>query len=245
MAEYTLTFDDELLFDEPPPSDAGDEGDSQEHSSIECILLSMCGVDYELNRRASYQQKRRLQNRACAKQSREADRQYIPLVLADINDILKTVEMYVTYVELLKLHGACAELHGDCSEQCYVTCKSNVAQVQKNEILKSLEPSLGNSTKERNREHAKQSRHRKNQFLLDILKERDVSRSTLADVSAHAATLEVSCAVLNDFNDSGDTFMQLTEIRQGLFHRTRTHTENYERLKSRLAYRAVHRLNFK
>jgi len=238
MDEYTLTFDDELLFDEPPPSDAGDEGDSQEHSSIECILLSMCGVDYELNKRTSYQQKRRLQNRACAKQSREADMQFIPLVLADINDVLKTIEMYVAYVELLKLHGACAE-------QFCLTRKSKIANVQNTEILKSLEPSLGSSTKERNREHAKQSRHRKNQFLLDILKERDVSRSALADVSAHAATLEVSCVVLNDFNDSGDTFMQLTEIRQGLFHRTRTHTENYERLKSRIAYRAVHRLNFK
>lgn len=236
MAEYTLTFDDEILFDEPPPSDAGEEGDSQDHSHIECILLSMWDADDEKNTHISYQQKRRVQNRECAKRSREADRQYIQLLLAELTDILKTVEMYVAYMGLLKLHGACAT-----DAQCDLKCNPSIAQVSNNEILTSAEPCFGISMKERNRVHAKRSRHKKSQFLVDILKERDVSLSTLADVSAHAVTLEMSCAVLNDFNDIGDAFMQLTEMRQGLIRRKHKHTENYELLKSQLEYRVIRR----
>jgi len=251
-----LTFDEEMLFDEPALSDAGEDEYSQEHSSIECILLSMSGVDDERNRCASYQQQRRLKNRACAQQSREADRQYTELMLAEIKEIFKTFEMHVTYAQLLKLHGACAKVPtehrtdtSDSFEQCRLTRKTSISKVLQSECSVSSsswsDTLSGDSTKERNRMHARTSRHRKNKFMKDIIQERDVNLSTLADVSVYTATLELSCAVLNDFNDNGDAFMKLTEMRQGLFHRTRTHKQNHERLKSRLAFRAAYRVHFK
>lgn len=258
-----LTFDEEMLFDEPALSDACEDGDSQEHSSIECILLSMSGVDDERNRCASYQQKRRLKNRDCAQQSREADRQYTELLLAEVTEIFKTFEMYVTYAQLLKLHGACAQVPtehrsdvSDGFDHSRLKRKSNISFVpnecekiecEKRECEKIswLDAMSGDQAKQRNRMHARTSRYRKNKFMLDILQERDVSLSTLADVSVHTATLELSCAVLNDFNDNGDAFIKLTQMRQGLFHRTRTHKQNHERLKSRLVYRAAYRVHFK
>jgi len=254
-----LTFDDEMLFDEPALSDAGEDEDSQEHSSIERILLSMSGVNDEINRRTSYQQKRRLMNRACAQKSREADREYTELILAEVKEIFKTFEMYVTYAQLLELHGACAQSPtehrtdgSDCFDHSRLTRKSNISFVQNEceksecEKLSSWSDTLSeDSMKARNRLHARTSRYRKNKFMLDIIQERDVSLSTLADVSVHTATLELSCAVLNDFNDNGDAFIKLTEMRQGLFHRTRTHKQNHERLKSRLVYRAAYRVHFK
>jgi hypothetical protein len=238
MAHHTLTFDDEIVFDEPPQSDARPDGDSEDDGSLECILMSMCHDDV-------YQQKRRVKNRECAQQSREADREYIHLLLAELNDILTTFEMYVTYTELLKLHGACAAEGTHCSNQCYLTRKAKITHVRNNGIDKSPEKTLASSMKERNRLHAQNSRRRRDRFLLDVIKERDVSLSTLADVSVHTAALETSCVVLNDFNDSGDAFMELTEMRQALLHRTHTHTENQRRLKSRLAYRVSYRVHFK
>ena len=245
MAHHTLTFDDELVFGNPPQSDDGQDGDSDENSSLECILMSMYDDDDETNISVVYQQKRRVSNRESAQQSREADREYKQLMLAELNDILITFEMYVTYTELLKLHGACAAEGAHCFKQCYSTRKANIAQVHNNEIAKSPETPSTSSMKERNRLHARNSRRRKNRFLLDVIKERDVSLSTLAGVSVQAAALETSCAVLNDFNDNGDAFMELTEMRQELLHRTHTHTENHRRLKSRLAYRVTYRVNFK
>ena len=242
MAHHTLTFDEYIIFDETPQSDARQDGDCQEHSSLECILLSMRHVD-NADKCTNYQHMRRTKNRECAQLSREADREYIHLLLAELNDILKTFEMYVAYTDLLKLHGACAIEITYCFKQCYLTRQNKIAQVQNHEIGKSLETLL--STKERNRLHAQNSRRKKNRFLLEVIKERDVSLSTLAGVSVDAATLETSCAVLNDFNDNGDAFMELTEMRQGLLRRTHTHTENHQRLKSRLAYRVAYRVNFK
>lgn len=248
MARCNLTYDDELDLDEPSPSHAEEEGTTREHTFLECILLSMCDVD-ESKKDTKCQDKRRTKNRACAQESRAADRQYTHLLAIELEDILKTFEMCATYIDLLKLHGACCAPEVTyCFEKCSSARRTSVAEVLSRESATSPEGLVANSTKariERNRIHAQTSRYRKNQFILDLIKERDVCLSTLTGVSAHTDILEMSCAVLNDFNDSGDAFMKLTQMRQGLLQRTRMHNENYARLESKIAYRVAYRIDFR
>jgi len=248
MARCNLTYDDELHLDEPSPSHSEEEGTTREHTFLESILLSMCDVD-ESNKKPKYEDKRRTKNRACAQESRAADRQYTHLLVIELEDVLKTFEMYATYIDLLKLHGACSAPDVTyCFEKCSSARRTNVAEVLSRESTTSPENLAANSTKariERNRIHAQASRNRKNRFILDLTKERDVCLSTLTGVSAHTDILEMSCAVLSDFNDSGDAFMKLTQMRQGLLQRTRMHNENYVRLKSKAVYRVAFRIDFR
>jgi hypothetical protein len=97
------------------------------------------------------------------------------------------------------------------------------------------------TTKERNRIHAEKSRYKKRKFLQDVMDERDACLITLNEVTKYTTTLEGSCSLLNDFNESGDAFMQLVQVRQRLFQRACTHTQQRETLKSILSFRMAHR----
>lgn len=230
----------------------GDAG--QEHGqcdgATENIMLSMWDA-----KTLSVEDAARARNRACARRSREADRAYIELLLAELNSIAETFEMYATYIGQLQQHGACA---ADCMHGLGLCLAhtSNIARVQKSEECVDV-PSLvetpamelptlvGTPTKERNRIHAQKSRWKKSCFVRDMIEERDASLSTVADLLQYTRTLEGSCSLLNDFSEHVTVFLTLTQVRQRLLQRATTHDQQCEHLKSPLIYREKRRVNFR
>lgn len=190
----------------------------------------------------------RAKNRACAQRSRASDREYTNLMLAELNSLAETLQMFATYIDELQLHGACAAgcMHGLelCSTQQF-----SIALIQKSETGSSAKALSGISTKERNRIHAQTSRCRKSHFLRDIVIERDASLSTVQELVQYTSTLESSCSLLSDFSlcDCGTmaAFLSCADIRQRLLQRMCTHTQECEHLKSPSAYRVMHRINFR
>jgi len=212
---------------------------------VEKILLSMCKDDADTET-ASPCKKAKIQasNRACAKQSRDADRMLVELLLVELNRITETFENYASYIGQLKCHAQVAECSRDLDLRC-LTHKTKILHLQKPDDSRSMPTLLGKTTKERNRIHAENSRRKKNNYLQDLLIERDASMKTLNEVIKYTTNLESSCTVLIDFYEISQTFMELMQVQQRLFERTCTHTRQQETLKSRLAFREVFRTNFR
>jgi hypothetical protein len=220
---------------------AGDAGQEPEQGEgdTQDIMLSMWDAK-PLNKRDSM----RARNRACARRSREADRTYMELLLAELNSLAETFAMYATYIAQLQQLGACA---ADCTHGLGLCLAhtTNIARVQKGDAVAATPTLVGTPAKERNRIHAQKSRWRKSCFMRDMLEERDASLSTVADLLQSTRTLEGSCSLLNDFSEHVPVFLTLTEVRQRLLQRASTHAQECENLKSPLIYREMHRVHFR
>lgn len=212
---------------------------------VENILLSMCNIDADKpTKSANTKQNTQARNRMFAQEARDADRMFLELLLVELNDIIDTFESYVTYIGQVKCHAPGAE----CSRALELRClahKENIQRLQTPEVCTSMKTLFGKTNKERNRIHAGKSRCKKRQLLQDVIHERDASLITLKEVMQYTTTLESSCSLLNDFDETGDAFMQLTQARQRLFQLTCTHTQQQKTLKSRLSFRGLYRLNFR
>lgn len=219
----------------------GEAGQEKEEGDggTENIMLSMWDAK-TLNQRDSM----RARNRACARRSREADRTYIELLLAELSSLAETFAIYATYIAQLQQLGACA---ADCTHSLglCLTHTTNIARVQKGEACVATPTLVGTPAKERNRIHAQKSRFRKSCFVRDMLEERDASLSTVADLLQYTRTLEGSCSLLNDFSEHVTVVVTLTQVRQRLLQRASTHAQQCEKLKSPLIYREMHRVNFR
>jgi hypothetical protein len=191
------------------------------------------------------QAKSRVRNKISAQQAREADRVYIDRMLVELQEMSETFQMYVEYIAQLKQQGSCAVESMPDFEECYATIKNKQDMLLKTEIGHSVPTLLGMTTKERNRIHAQKSRKKKELYAQDIIKHRDELWATLQDVMQHTEALEASSKLLNYFDEISNSLLGLTQARDRLFQRTCSHKRQYEELKSRLSYRAIHRLNFK
>ena len=217
----------------------------QSDGATESIMLSMWGsTPAQAAKPLNKGDAARARNRVCAREGREADRVFTELLLAELNCIAETFEAFAAYIAQLQLHGACAAGCAHALALCLAHTQS-LALAQKSEMGSSAQALHGVSIKERNRLHAQKSRCRKSVFLRDIIKQRDASLSTVADLLEDTRTLEGSCAALNDFSGSVAVFLALTETRQRLLQRSSAHAQQCERLKSPLLFRAVHRINFR
>lgn len=212
---------------------------------IENILLSMhpCDADKQakpLNKKDAL----RARNRASAQRARDADRMYAQLMLVELHDMIETFDLYSAYIGQLKCQVEAAA----CSRDIELLCsshKTNIQQLQKHQTCRSMQTLFDMTTKERNRIHADKSRFKKLKFLEDLTNERDACLNTLNEVIKYTRVLESSCSLLNDFEVIGDAFLQLVQVRQKLFQRTCTHTQQHETLKSYLSFRVVYRSNFR
>jgi hypothetical protein len=213
--------------------------------NIENILLSMYDGDADTQAKPPNKQDAlRAKNKASAQRARDADRMYAQLIVSELNDITETFDIYFAYIDQLKCHVEAAA----CSRDIKLLCSShqrNIQQLQKHETCSSVQMLFGKTTKERNRIHAEKSRCRKLKFLQDASHERDACLITLEKVMTYTTALESSCSLLNDFEETGHAFMQLVQVRQKLFQRTCTHTQQHETLKSHLSFRVVYRSNFR
>lgn len=212
---------------------------------VENILLCMFDFDADTQTKpANKKETARSRNRACAQLARDADRLFTELLFEELNNITETFEIYATYIGQLKSYTTAAECGRDLELRC-ATHKRNMEQLQKHEVCNSPHTLTGISTKERNRIHAETSRDRKSKFVDDVIHERDASLITLRDVMTYTAALEGSCSILNNFDETGHDLLQLILVRQRLFQRTCTHTQQHETLQSRLSFRVVYRSSFR
>jgi len=214
---------------------------------MEDILLRMWDGDADAQTKTpSKKDAYRARNRECARQSRASDRVYTELMLAELNNLAETLDMYAAYIGQLQLHGACAAQCTHGLELCS-THKVSIALVQQSEVGSAAHTLFGLPTKERNRIHAHTSRCRKSNFLMDIVTERDASLSRLQELLQYTSTLESSCSLLNDFgfceSATVSVFLNCAEMRQRLLQRTCTHAQQSEHLKSHTAYRTTYRVN--
>lgn len=218
----------------------------REAVDVEQILLSMCNADTQTNH-ANRKEIVRAKNRVFAQEARDADRMFIELLLVELSNIAETFEMYATYIAQLKSHATAAECGRELERRCFEH-KQNIQKLQTcgDDSSRAQRRSRPTKTrKERNRESAEMSRYRKSKFVDDVMRERDASLITLRDVMKYTATLESSCSLLNDFYETGHDFIQLIQVRQRLFQRTCTHTQQCETLKSRLSFRVMYRSSFR
>ena len=214
----------------------------QSDGATESIMLSMWGsTPAQAAKPLNKGDAARARNRVCAREGREADRVFTELLLAELNCIAETFEAFAAYIAQLQLHGACAAgcAHGLA---LFLAHTQSLALAQKSEMGSSAQALHGVSIKERNRLHAQKSRCKKSVFLRDIIKQRDASLSTVADLLEDTRTLEGSW---DDFSGSVAVFLALTEMRLRLQQRSSVHAQQCERLKSPLLFRAVHRINFR
>jgi len=187
---------------------------------------------------------RKTKNRLSAQLSRSVDRQYAKLMLAELDSLTDTFEMYTAYITQLKAHGVHAVDSMERLEQMHAQNKTKIAMLQQRETVTSPPTLMGMPTKERNRIHARSSRQRKQQFVQDLTQQRNESWSTMQDVMQYTTAVEGACSVLHDFDDTGYILLQLTETRQRLLMRTAAHQRKYDELHSRLSYRAMCREKF-
>jgi len=212
---------------------------------VENILLSMWNIDADKpTKSANTKQNTQARNRVSVKESRDADRMFVELLLVELNDITDTFEGYATYIGQVKCHVPDAECSRDLELRC-LAHKENIQKLQTPEVRTSMQTLFGKTRLERNRIHAGTSRRRKSQLIHDVIRERDASLITLQELRQYTTTLESSCSVLNDFDETGDAFMQLAQARQRLFQLSCTHTQQQKTLTSRLSFRQFYRLNFR
>jgi hypothetical protein len=207
------------------------------------LLLSMWDADAPEPRidKPSAKIDRKTKNRLSARRAREADKQYVKLLLTDLDILTETFERYVDYIMQLKVHATKAVDSMAVLEAAHARNKVKIAMLQPSDVVNALPTLVGVPTKDRNRIHAKTSRQRKRDYMHEVMKQRDESWSTLEDVVLYTTDLESRCSVLHDFDDTGCILLQLTETRQRLLMRTSAHKQRCEELQSRLSYRAIHR----
>jgi hypothetical protein len=228
-------------------SQAEDWGDEQGSDETERILLSMWDDHGGKPSTLSKVDAARVRNKVCARTSREADRVYMELLLAELCSLAETFEMYAAHIAQLQLLGASA---AECTHglgRCLAHTAS-LARVQTGEARVAMPPLPGTTKaerKERNRIHAQTSRWKKSCFVRELIAERDASLSTVADLLQYTRTLEGSCRLLNDFSEHAAVVLTQTEARRRLLQRASTHAQQCELLKSPLEYRETHRGNFR
>jgi hypothetical protein len=213
---------------------------------VQNLLLNMWDADAvdTRNEAESAPMDRKTKNRLSAQQSRATDKQYINLMLTELQSLTETFNMYTAYIKELKVHTADEVDSMERLEQTHAQNKSKIAMLQQSETCTSPPTLMGMPTKERNRIHARKSRQRKHQFLRDLMQQRDESWRTMQDVMEHTTALEGACSVLHDFDDTGYVLMQLTETRQRLLMRAAAHERKYDELKCRSTYRLKQREKF-
>lgn len=211
---------------------------------LENILLSLHDGDADIQAKPPNKKEAlRERNRASAQRARDADRMYAQLMLSELTAITETFDIYSAYIGQLKCHAEAAACSREIERLCSAH-KTNIQQLQNQETCTSMQTLFGKTTKERNRIHAEKSRYKKLKFLHDITNERDACLVTLNEVIKYTRALESSCSLLNDFDEIGDAFMQVVQVREKIFQRTCTHTEQHETLKSYLSFRVVYRNKF-
>jgi hypothetical protein len=190
---------------------------------------------------------RKTKNRLSAKVSRMADKEYVNLMLAELESLTETFDVYAAYITQLKVH-ATDEVDSMVSlEQIHAQNKLKIATLRESEAsdaANSAPTLMGMPRKERNRIHAQKSRQKKHEFVEDLIKQRDDSWTTMQDVMEYTTAVEGACSVLHDFDDTGCILLQLTETRQRLLMRTNAHEQKHQELKSRMTYRIMHREKF-
>lgn len=213
---------------------------------VQNLLLSMwdaevpeTGVDEPIQKTD-----RRSKNRMFAQQSRAADKLYVQLMLTELESLTETFEMYTAYITELKAHASDAVDSMQPLQEIHSRNKMKIAMLQQSDKAAAPPTLMGMPTKDRNRIHARTSRQRKNQFVQDLIQQRDESWSTMQDLMQYTTALERACSVLHDFDDTGYILLRLTETRQELLMRTGAHKQKYDELKSRSSYRAMHREKF-
>jgi hypothetical protein len=216
------------------------------HKSTEYILLSMLDADVSNPTRKDVL---RARNRACAQKARAADKLFIQLMQEELKEILETLELYATYTANLRMHSSCDTEAMHVFEQRHMTHKVNVSLLLMNECSEKDNPDASHQTlptesiRERNRKHARKSRRKRSQYMIDLTKERDESFLTLEHVMKYTTELESSCSFLEDLNEYVSA--NLMEVRQKLFDRTCAHHDKYPQLESYLIFRGTYRVNFK
>lgn len=213
------------------------------------LLLSMWDADALEPRieETSAPADRKSKNRVSAQHARTADKEYVSLMLIELEALTETFEVYAAYITQLKVHATDAVDGMVSLEQIHAQNKLKIAMLQQSEqsdTVNSAPTLMGVPRKERNRIHAQKSRQRKQEFVEDLMKQRDESWSTMQDVMEYTTAVEGACSVLHDFDDTGYILLQLTETRQRLLMRTSAHKQKHEELKSRLAFRTMHREKF-
>ena len=213
---------------------------------VQNLLLSMwdadapeAGID-----KPSAKMDKKTKNRLSAQQARREDKQYVKLMLAELESLTGTFEMYATYITQLKVHSADAVDSMLRLEQAHARNKSRIALLKSSDKVNSAPTLMGMPTKDRNRIHARTSRQRKHQFVQDLVMQRDDSWTTVQDVMQYTTALEGACSVLHDFDDTGFVLLQLTETRQSLLMRTAAHEQKHENLRSCSSYRKMCREKF-
>lgn len=184
---------------------------------------------------------KRTKNRWLAQQARNADKEYLTLMLKELESFTETFEIYSDYTQELKLHATGAVTSTVSLEQICAESRINVAKLQEGDKCTAAEPMTEIPRRQRNRIHAQNSRKRKLDLLEDLIRQRDESWATFQDVMQHTTALESACSVINDFDDHGDTLLELTAARQRLLMRTSAHKQKCEELKCLLSYRAIYR----
>jgi len=224
---------------------AATEKDAALQKSVEDILLSIFDAD-EDSIKLIKQDISRAKNRACAQQARDADKLFIELLLLELKEALKTLDLYAVYVAKLKMHASrrVEGLHD--FQHRFSKHKLNVAMLTTDECdekIETIQTEPTESIKQRNRRHAQKSRMKKNKFIENLIKERDEFVLTLEAVENYTTELESSCSFLNDLSKKMNA--NLMEMRQTLFDRTCVHREKVQQLKSRIAFRVAYRVNFR
>ena len=183
---------------------------------------------------------RKTKNRLSAQRARSADKEYVKLMLAELDILTETFELYVGYITQLKVHATKAVDSMAVLEDAHAQNKVQIAMLQPIDVANALPTLVGVPSRDRNRIHAQKSRARKQEYMQELIKQRDDSWSTLQGVMQYTAALESTCSVLHDFDDTGCILLQLTETRQRLLMRTGAHKRKYEELQSHLTYRAIY-----
>ena len=209
------------------------------------LLLNMWDTDSHEPRKEKPVEKvdRRTKNRLSARESRAADKEFVKLIVRELEALTETFEMYAAYITQLKVHASNAVDDIASLEKKHAQNKVHIAMLQES-YLPDAPTLMGMSTKERNRIHARKSRERKQQFVHNLIQQRDDSWSTIQDVVQYTTALEGRCSVLHDFDDTGYVLLKLTETRQMLLMRRAAHKQKREEMQSLSSYRKMRREKF-
>ena len=212
---------------------------------VQNLLLSMWDTDSHEphTEKPVAKADRRTQNRLSARESRAADKEFVHLIVTELEALTETFEKYAAYIRQLKVHASNEVDSIVCLEKMHAQNQVNIAKLQESPVPDA--PTLmGMSTKERNRIHARKSRQRKQQLVDDLIKQRDASWSTMQEVMQYTTALEGRCSVMHDFDDTGFILIKLTETRQMLLMRTAAHKQKCEELQCISSYRKMRREKF-
>jgi hypothetical protein len=211
--------------------------------STESILLCMFDADDII---AAQKDTSKARNRRSAQQARDADKLFMQLLQAELQQIIGTFELYATYTRTLTMHVAFDKEGMHLFAKRHATHKQNVALLEASSDVSPTDVKVeppAESRQARNRQTAQKSRQKRARYIRDLTKERDEIFVTLEEIVKYTTALESSCSFLDVLNEYVSA--PLMEIRQKLFDRTCAHQDKYRELKSHLTYRGTFRANFK